>query len=386
VNWGLRSLGNVIEDFALKLNFTRWQHDEIEIHEDGDAAVATSFDNQQFVYRGVFEQAKCGSLTGRFGFWGLRRDYKAVGEEALSPPIDQNAFAVFGLEELDFERVKFQFGGRLEHNRYEPQLVTSEIHHHTPQRTFTGASAAAGMHAGLWADGAFVVNYAHSHRAPALEELYYNGPHIGNLAFEIGNPEMESETGNGVEVSLRQQGEKASGDVNFFYYNFNSFVFPFATGEEKHGLQVIEYAQTDSRFLGAEANLNLLLRRNLWLNLGMDYVDAQEKATKAPLPRIPPLRGRAGLDLHYGRLAVKPEVVLASSQQQTYVGETRTPGYTVVNLKASYAFPQGHLIHQFAVNVFNIGDRLYRNHSSFIKDLAPEIGRGVRFTYRLRFF
>ena len=45
-----------------------------------------------------------------------------------------------------------------------------------------------------------------------------------------------------------------------------------------------------------------------------------------------------------------------------------------------------HLAHQFSVNVFNLGDRLYRNHSSFIKDLASEIGRGVRFTYMVRFF
>ena len=31
-------------------------------------------------------------------------------------------------------------------------------------------------------------------------------------------------------------------------------------------------------------------------------------------------------------------------------------------------------------------DRLYRNHLSFIKEFAPEIGRGVRFTYTVRFY
>ena len=46
--------------------------------------------------------------------------------------------------------------------------------------------------------------------------------------------------------------------------------------------------------------------------------------------------------------------------------------------------PQGRIMAD--MNVFNLGDRLYRNHSSFIKDLAPEIGRGVRFTYMVRFF
>ena len=83
---------------------------------------------------------------------------------------------------------------------------------------------------------------------------------------------------------------------------------------------------------------------------------------------------------------MKPEVILASSQQQTFTTESRTPGYTVVNLKASYTIARQHLAHQFSCNIFNIGDRLYRNHSSFIKDLAPEIGRGVRFTYMVRFF
>ena len=57
-----------------------------------------------------------------------------------------------------------------------------------------------------------------------------------------------------------------------------------------------------------------------------------------------------------------------------------------MNLTASYTYAQQHLAHQFSANVFNLGDEFYRNHSSFIKDLAPEIGRGVRFTYTVRFF
>ena len=71
---------------------------------------------------------------------------------------------------------------------------------------------------------------------------------------------------------------------------------PFATGEVQQGLRVVEFTQLDSRFLGAEANLDLGLHNNLWLNLGMDFVDAQETLNNTPLPRIPPLRGRAGFD------------------------------------------------------------------------------------------
>ena len=45
-----------------------------------------------------------------------------------------------------------------------------------------------------------------------------------------------------------------------------------------------------------------------------------------------------------------------------------------------------HAIHLFGVNVFNAGNRLYRNHLSFIKDVAPEIGRGISVSYSVRFF
>jgi iron complex outermembrane receptor protein len=55
-------------------------------------------------------------------------------------------------------------------------------------------------------------------------------------------------------------------------------------------------------------------------------------------------------------------------------------------VNASYIFPQQHYAQIIAVSAFNLGDRLYRNNLSFIKDFAPEIGRGVRLTYTLRFF
>ena len=176
------------------------------------------------------------------------------------------------------------------------------------------------------------------------------------------------------------------GEVNFFYYGFNNFVFPFATGEIEDGLRVIEFTQRDARFGGGEANLNLALHKSVWLNLGLDAVDARETVFDTPLPRIPPLRGRIGLDLHYKNLSLKPELLLADDQDEVFTAETRTAGFATLNLKASYTIPQRHLAHQFSVNVFNIADRLYRNHASFIKDLAPEIGRGVRFTYVIRFF
>ena len=408
VNWGLRNLGSALEGFVMKLNFATYQHEEIEF-EGSQRRIGTRFDNDQFVYRGVFEQNRRGPLTGRFGFSGLERDYSASGEEALAPPVDQQSFALFALEELAFERVKIQFGGRLETSRYNPAFAERahghedeaeeeqeghghEEEHHEEEipdairRRFTGASASAGIHMDLWQGGAFVANLSHSYRVPALEELYNLGPHVGTLIFEVGDPGLTAERGNGLDLSLRQQAGRIDGEVNLFYYDFSNFVFPYATGEEEGGLPVVNFVQRDSRFTGAETRLGIGFRPDFRLNLGLDFVDAQDTRTATPLPRIPPLRGLVGLGYRHKGFSLRPELVLANRQSQTFDLETPTAGYAVFNLRASYTIPTPGAIQQFSVDVFNIGDRLYRNHSSFIKDLAPEMGRGVRFSYILRFF
>jgi iron complex outermembrane receptor protein len=230
------------------------------------------------------------------------------------------------------------------------------------------------------------MNYTHSYRSPALEELYNHGPHVGNLAFEIGNPNLRREKADGLDLSLRHSTERLRTEANFFYYRLSDFVFMALTGEIKHGLQVVRFDQGNSRFLGSEVRADIVLHPNLCLILGLDEVNAKLTATHTPLPRIPPLRGRVAFDARYKYLSVKPEVVMASSQDKIYPTETRTAGYTIVNLNASYMVPRAHSAHVFSITAFNLGNRLYRNHLSFIKDLAPEIGRGVRFSYTFRFF
>ena len=394
---GFRNVYSWIDSFKLSLNYSDWGHDELNISGGGKVIkVGTAFENDQFVYRGVVQQASRGIHSGSLGFWGLVRQYKATGAEALSPPVDQESFAVFTLQKLDFERVRLQFGGRVESTgfnpksqhqrgqgqgqRGEPELVT------LPQRDFTGVSAGMGARFSLWEGGAFVANFVSSSRAPALEELYNFGPHVGNLAFEVGDPNLQQERSNGVDFSLRQSSRRLRAEANFFYYGIDRFVFLAPTGEIVEGLFESNFSQEDSRFVGTELNLDVSVHDWVWLNLGLDAVDAELTQTGGSLPRIPPLRARIGFDLRYKGLSLRPQLLVASDRKDIFDTETPTAGYTVVNLGASYILPRQHFSHHFSVNVFNIGDRLYRNHVSFIKDLAPEIGRGVSFGYTAELF
>ncbi|HXF42737.1 MAG TPA: TonB-dependent receptor [Pyrinomonadaceae bacterium] len=376
-NGGFSNLDSFIESAKFTFDFSNYRHQELV----GDE-VGTTFRNKIYSYRGLMDQKKYGILTGRFGFDGFQRNYSINGDETLvTGPVKQNSFAVFTLQELNFERVTMQFGARVENNRYRPQ--SSQLR----ERDFTGFSGAAGIRVGLWKDGAFVANYSHAYRAPALEELYNNGPHDGTLSFEIGNPNLKAETSDGIDLSLRQQGKRLRAEANYFYYRLKNFVFLAPTGDidDDSGLPIAEFLQGDSRFTGTEINLDFDIADWLTLETGLDYVNARlENGT--PLPRIAPLRGKFALDAHYKNFSFRPEFIAVNSQTKVFTNETPTAGYGVFNLTANYVVTRKHYANIFSVDAFNLGNKLYYNHISFLKQIAPEIGRGVRFSYTIRFF
>lgn len=385
---GFQELDSFVTGIRANISYTHYRHGEF----DGDA-LGTDFFNKQANYRVTFEQKKYGLLTGTWGFSGMMRDYKSVGAETLAPPTTARNFALFGLQTIGNDRISVQFGGRYEHTGYSPSTSSG-----LPDRTFNGFSGAVGVRVPLWKGGAFVTNFTHSYRAPALEELYNNGAHPGNLAFELGNPGLTREQGNGLEVSLRQQSDRFRATGNYFYYGMNDFVFLSPTSRVASGLFEAEYLQADARYFGGELSTEIGLHEKLWLLAGVDVVKARlSEGVVSPttaftfgkdrgLPRIPPARGRLGFDFRHKGFSLRPEAIFAKSQDDTFPNETRTAGYSVFNLGASYTIAKSHMVHVFSLNNFNLGDRLYRNHSSFIKNLAPEIGRGVRFGYTVRFF
>lgn len=388
VSGGFRDLNNpFLSGIQYNLGYSDYRHKEIEIA-DGTEETGTIFDNKTLTYRSMFEQTRYGKLTGRFGFDGFNRNYEVNGAEQLvTGKIKQNAFSVFALEELGFERVKFQFGARVENNRYRAENPAYL------DRSFTGFSGAAGVNFGLWKGGAFVVNYSNSYRAPALEELYNNGPHIGNVTFEIGNQNLRAERSNGIDVSLRHQSDRFRFTGDVYFYDINNFVY-FAYQDEdgdgqidiEDGLPVARYEQDKARFLGFELGLDATFNKYFGAFISADGVRARLTDLNQNLPRIPPARIRAGLDFRYKDLNIRPEAVFAGRQDKTAPYETPTAGYGIVNVTGSYTIARQHFAHIFTFNAYNLTDKLYRNHLSFIKQLAPEIGRGIRVGYTVRFF
>ena len=376
VDFGGRNLsGGFADAVRVTANLLDYQHDEIET-EDGAESLGTRFTNRVVTVRAEIEQKAGRRVGGRVGAELFTRAYEAIGEEALAPQTDQRSFAVFAYEEVKFDRSRLQFGGRFERNAYSADVA----------RSFNGFSGSLGAYRELGASGAFVVNLTGASRAPALEELFNHGPHPGNLLFEVGNSDLELERTMGLDVSLRRRAGRVSGELNAFAYAIENFVFLDVTDEVEDGLRVANYTQGNSRFTGVEVAAHVRIVERATLDASMGYVNARLTGTNEPLPRIPPLHGRLGLNAQVGPISLNPEVVFYSRQNRVFRDESPTAGFASVNLTASWQKVTAHGTHMVTAQAYNLGNTTYRLHTSFIKDLAPEMGRGVKVSYSVRLF
>ena len=72
---------------------------------------------------------------------------------------------------------------------------------------------------------------------------------------------------------------------------------------------------------------------------------------------------------------------------QTRLGEfeTRTDGYSILDINSSYTCYSSNISHKFIFQLNNIFDQVYYNHLSRIKSIMPEEGRSLNIQYRMVF-
>ena len=385
-DFGFRGLGFLFDEAEFTVRYADYDQDEIETFEaSGEEIVATHFDNRSVVFRGELRKP-AGRVNSRVGVWGNVRDYEAWGHEALAPETRQNAFAAFTYNEIEAnEGLDLLLGARAERNAYDVGEDTNPLRPaEVVDRDFLTASASTGARLAVGGSGALVGVASLATRAPSLEELYNFGPHIGNLAFEIGEPRLDEERSLGFDLSLRQSSEALTGSLSVFRYDISNFVFGEVLGGMISGLPVWRFRQSDATYQGFEAEGHLSLgAAELVANAA--YVDAK-LASGEYVPRIPPLGGRVRLDVPVGKLRLAPRLRWAARMDRLYRDETPTDGYAVFDFTASYVFVGASTTSNISLGAYNITDAEYSHHNSLIKDMAPQMGRGFRISYSLRFF
>ncbi|MGE0386774.1 MAG: TonB-dependent receptor [Gammaproteobacteria bacterium] len=383
-----------LEVLRMKLGHNDYTHAELE----PDGTVGTLFLNDEYEGRVELGHESLGGFRGVAGVQVQHRNFQAVGEEQLTPAVQGRSVGLFLVEERDFDVLHLEFGARYENVDYEPEPGR-------PGRAFDVYSLSAG---GIWtlADAATAgVSITRSQRAPGIEELYNDGPHDATASFEQGDPDLGVETANNLDFTLRGGGGAWSWRVNLFASYYENFIhganvdadgdgaadFVDEEGDPADpadGVLLIRYAQHDAVFYGAEAETTFgVLRSDVHgeLDLRLFADGVRGRLTDGDdLPRITPIRFGAGLDYRRGPLNADFEVRSVRRQDDTAPLETPTAGYTWVEAGMAWTF-DAEGTWTLSLRGTNLLDAEIRQHTSFLKTVAPQPGRSLQAGLRVRF-
>jgi iron complex outermembrane recepter protein len=373
VRGGLNLGDGLLKRVTAAVSAVDYTHTEFE----APGVVGTLFESEGFEGRIELEHAHRDGFGGTAGLQVSRRDLDAQGEEAFITPTRTDQAGLFIFETWDNDRWGVEGGLRVDQVTLDNAIVG--------ERDFTPVNVSFGAH--VHASEALFLGLAVSRteRAPTDVELFADGPHAATRQFEIGDPELSTETGVTVEASARWEAGPLSLNASVYHYRFDDFIFLSPTGTEEDELPVFVTLQDEARFTGAEAGAAFDFGRiggvALRADANVDVVRA-ELADGGDLPRIPPLSLAAGLEAEAGRFTGRLEARWADDQDDVAAFELPTDGYTVIDLRVVTQLVDGV---DFILEGTNLTDEEVRVHASPLKDLAPQPGRGLRAALRASF-
>lgn len=369
------NLGGFLDRANLRAAYGDYTHAEIE-----GGGVGTRFFNKAIESRLDLIQARRGGWRGQSGIQFSTRDFSIKGDERLIPDNVTQRLAVFTRQQLALGNVDIEGAVRYEDTRIDLPSGTG--------REFDQVAGSLGL---AWHPvESLTISLAASHgeRAPSAEELYVDGVHHASQAYQIGNPAFRKERSDTIEGGIRFHDDRFAAAITAYATDFDDYIAPLPTGEEREDLPVYQFVQVPAKFRGIEAEASWKAMR--WDNGGSITIDSSVDYVRATLtgigaaPRIPPVRVRGGVEFNSDTFDARAEVVHNAAQNRVATNENPVGKFTLVNASLTWR-PQGK---EGPVSLILSGDNLLdvsgRLATSETRDFVPIAGRDVRLTVSLK--
>ncbi|MCF2515983.1 TonB-dependent receptor [Sphingomonas sp. G124] len=371
-------LTGLFNQIRARAGYANYRHNEIE----DSGAIGSTFKTKGGEGRAELVQSDRAGWGGTTGIQYLDRKLHIDGDEKFLPPSKQRQFGLFTMQSLVRGPLRIEGGARVEFSKLsaaeDETLGTPSM-----RRNFTTVSGSLGAAYEIspgWRAGG-TLSYAS--RAPSIDELFANGPHAGTQAFEVGNPDLDTERSISFEASLRKLAGPLHLTATGYYSHFSNFIFQAPNGEIEDNLPVYVAQQDKANYYGfeleAEAEFGNALGIHWDGDLIADYVHATVKSF-GPAPQIPPFRLLGGISGTKGPFKGRVEVEHAFRQNRNAPLETETAGFTLLNASLDWHPLSDRPDLTLSIAANNIFDVVARRSSSLLKDYAPLAGRDIRLT------
>jgi len=398
--------------FNVKYNYSRYQHTEFE----SNGAVGIKFGLLTHNLSATMRTRELGIFTnGIIGLWGEYRDY-ATGGLSFTPPTKEYSAAGYVYQETHFGdfmvNASLRFDVRLTRPSEEKIIEREDFTLFIRDRSFSGISGAVSGHYHMskhWATG---LSFMRSFRSPTIEELFSEGPHLAAYAYEVGNSELDTEKGIGLETFFEYHTEDFNWDFAVFYNNISGYIYPKNTGRfslRRADLLVYQHVGENVTMTGFETTLNWRLSRKWTAGGNLSFVVGERTEVQEPLAQIPPLGGKLRLNYNIDSFTLSGHLHFAGPQDRLGENENLFPvldsngnlikdisgdpvleqrsteNFVVMDLSAEYLFSTGAFLNTLSFSIENIFDTEYRKHLNRVKQIMPEPGRNFKILYKMFF-
>ncbi|HRA73020.1 MAG TPA: TonB-dependent receptor, partial [Flavobacterium sp.] len=384
----LLSLNNVFffEKSKLDVDLGYISNDRSEF-EDSQVAILHMKLNT-FNYDAKYYLPKLGKFESIVGIQGMHQTNKNSGEEYLIPDATTNDFGFFGTGNYEWKSNVIQAG-----LRFDNRKITTTAHGISGEegsfeaidKSFDSFNASLGYKTNLAKDLSLRLNVASGFRAPNLAELTSNGVHEGTNRYEVGNSDLKTEQNVETDLNLEYKSSHIEFFVNGFYNHINNYIYTSPTGEVIDDNAVFDYIQNDAKLFGGEIGVHFHPHPLDWLHYETSFETVTGKKQNGDyLPLIPAnnwnntirteFKIKNWLEDGFATLNVS-----STFNQNNVSGfETKSNGYTLLNLGFGGTVKLGKTIFDLNLNANNLLDKEYTAHLSRLKtDGIPNIGRNI---------
>ena len=384
----LLSLNTVLffEKSKLDVNLGYISNDRSE-YEDSDIAIL-QMKLKTFNFDAKYHLPKFGNFESIIGIQGMNQTNFNSGEEYLIPDATTNDIGFFGTGIYEWKSNVLQAGLRFDNRNV---LTTAygiqgeEGSFKAIDKSFDSFNASLGYKTNLAKDLALRLNVASGFRAPNLAELSSNGVHEGTNRYEIGNSELNTEQNIQTDLNLEYKSSHLEFFVNGFYNHINNYIYTSPTGAIIAENAVFDYIQNNAKLFGGEIGFHFHPHPLDWLHYESSFATVTAKKQNGDfLPLIPAnnwnntirteFKIKNWLEEGFATLNVS-----STFNQNNVSGfETKTAGYTLLNLGFGGKVKLGKTIFDLNLNANNLLDKEYTAHLSRLKtDGIPNIGRNI---------
>lgn len=222
-------------------------------------------------------------------------------------------------------------------------------------------------------------------RAPNLDDLMANNPNVAQMAMSVPSLDLQAEQSINYEVGIKTNHDRLRTQTFVYWLDIDGNIVSVPTATAF----TFGSANQDSFIQGVEFNGEYLLDGgwsaygNFWYTYGRNDV------TNAPLSRIPPAQGIAGLrwrtsdarswwSMYAWMVRGQDRLDPVRDISDERIPADGTPGYTTLNMRAGHAFGDAQQ-HRVSLSLENLTDKSYLVHGSGVYGT----GFTARFGYSL---